>query len=60
MWKLLRCIEGCHSRRQAPVGAFVFDFADLDRRLVIELDGDIHDLPAVRQRDQVNTESGER
>ncbi len=33
---------GLHFRRQAPIGPFIADFADLGRRLVIEVDGGGH------------------
>ena len=52
LWKALRRIENCHFRRQAPVGPYVFDFGDLEKRLLIELDGGIHDLPDVQERDR--------
>ncbi len=45
LWGRLREVNrmpGTHFRRQAPVGPFVADFADLGRRLVIELDGAGH------------------
>ena len=53
LWQLLRSLEGFHFRRQAAVGPYVFDFADLGRRMLIEVDGGIHDLPEVQQRDDV-------
>ena len=52
-WKVLRKIEGCHFRKQKSVGPYVFDFAELGRRLLIELDGGIHDLPDVQERDSI-------
>ena len=51
-WKLLSKIEGFHFRKQTPVGPHVFDFGDLGRRLLIEVDGGIHDLPEVQERDR--------
>lgn len=39
--------EGFHVRRNTNVGPYVFDFAILAHRLLIELDGRIHDLPDV-------------
>lgn len=53
MWQLLRELEGFHFRRQAAVGPYVFDFADLGRGMLIEVDGGIHDLPEVQKRDDV-------
>ena len=44
LWSRLRSrqLEGCKFRRQAPIGRFIADFACLERRLVIELDGGQH------------------
>ena len=45
LWRQLRDLNrrlGTHFRRQAPVGRFIADFADLGRRLVIEADGGGH------------------
>lgn len=56
LWKLLRKIEGAHFRRQTPIGPYVFDFADLGAKLLIELDGGIHDLADVQERDRVKEE----
>jgi very-short-patch-repair endonuclease len=49
----LRKLEGFHFSRQTPLGPFVFDFADRSRRLLIELDGGIHALPEVMERDRI-------
>ena len=38
-------------RRQHPIGPFVVDFCCPDRRLVVELDGPVHLLPAQREHD---------
>lgn len=53
-WRLLRMInrEGANFRRQAHVGGLVFDFADLRAKLLVELDGGVHNLPSVQLRDQ--------
>ncbi len=56
LWKLLRKIGGAHFRRQAPVGPYVFDFADFGAKLLIELDGGIHDLIDVQERDRAKEE----
>ncbi|MEQ1514087.1 MAG: DUF559 domain-containing protein [Lysobacteraceae bacterium] len=44
LWKHLRCRQllGCKFRRQHPIGPYVVDFACLDRRLVVEVDGGQH------------------
>ena len=54
LWKLLRLLnrdEGAHWRRQAHVGPYVFDFAELASRRLIELDGGVHALPDQERRD---------
>jgi very-short-patch-repair endonuclease len=45
MWRLLRDrrLDGVKFRRQHPIGPFVVDFCCPASRLVIELDGMIHD-----------------
>jgi very-short-patch-repair endonuclease len=50
-WDLLRTIDGFHWRRQHPLGPHVFDFAELGEKLLIEIDGGVHDLPEVAERD---------
>jgi very-short-patch-repair endonuclease len=44
LWKYLRQLKqfGFHFRRQAPIGPYVADFAELTRKLIIELDGETH------------------
>ena len=49
---MLQKIEGRHFRNQSPIGPHVFDFAELSARLLIEVDGGIHDLAEVKQRDE--------
>jgi adenine-specific DNA-methyltransferase len=45
LWKLLRLnqVEGCHWRRQYPIGPYFADFACIRAKLIIELDGCSHD-----------------
>ncbi len=45
MWGLLRerRLGGVKFRRQYPIGIFIVDFCCRERRLVVELDGEIHD-----------------
>ncbi len=44
LWRHLRLrqMDGIKIRRQQPIGPYVADFACLERRLVIELDGGHH------------------
>ena len=53
LWQLLRKrqIAGHRFRRQVSVGLFMADFACLERRVVIEVDGSSHDNLARRQHD---------
>jgi len=48
--------QGVHFRSQVALGDFVFDFGDLKRRILIELDGGVHRLPDVQLRDAAKTE----
>jgi very-short-patch-repair endonuclease len=50
LWRLLRTAD-LHFRRQAPFGPYIVDFVCHQHRLIVELDGDIHRLPAVAARD---------
>jgi 2-isopropylmalate synthase len=44
MWRLLRDrrFGGVKFRRQVPIGPFIADFAAIEHRLVVELDGGQH------------------
>jgi very-short-patch-repair endonuclease len=44
MWRLLRDrrLGGVKFRRQVPIGPYVADFAAIEHRLVVELDGGQH------------------
>ena len=44
LWSLVRNrkIAGCKFRRQVPIGRYFADFACLEARLIVELDGDHH------------------
>ena len=57
-WSLLRRYraEGACFRRQQVVDGFIVDFFCAPLRLVIELDGAVHDDPDVRQRDLARDE----
>ena len=61
LWHHLRDLNhrlGTNFRRQAPVGAFIAGFADLRRRLVIEVDGGQHRGERDVRRDQWFKEQG--
>ncbi|AQR61285.1 hypothetical protein BZG35_06190 [Brevundimonas sp. LM2] len=50
LWDHLRHLD-IRFRRQAPIGPYVVDFACHSAKLVIEVDGGIHDLTDVALRD---------
>lgn len=60
LWQRLRNqqLSGLKFRRQHPLGPFIADFYCAVRRLVVEIDGDIHDLQP--ERDAVRTEQFEQ
>jgi very-short-patch-repair endonuclease len=55
LWNALRGgkIEGHRFRRQHAVATFVLDFYCPSARLVIEVDGGIHDAPDVAEHDEL-------
>jgi very-short-patch-repair endonuclease len=55
VWALLRSgrIDGHKFRRQHPIGRYVADFACDRLRLVIEIDGGVHDRDEVVTRDHL-------
>lgn len=55
VWALLRggCIDGHKFRRQHPISRYVADFACDHLRLVIEIDGGIHDQDEVVTSDHL-------
>lgn len=55
LWLQLKRIDPAlaHFRKQAPIGPYVVDFAELTYRLVIEVDGDQHGRPRGLARDAV-------
>jgi very-short-patch-repair endonuclease len=58
LWSKLRNrkVKGYRFRRQHPVREFVVDFFCYEGKLVIELDGEIHDDPFQKERDQERTD----
>jgi very-short-patch-repair endonuclease len=57
-----RRLDGMKFRRQHPIGAFVVDFCCTERRLAIELDGEIHaeQLDRDAEREAILAMSGYR
>jgi 5-methyltetrahydrofolate--homocysteine methyltransferase len=58
MWELLKGkkLEGYKFRRQHIIGQYIADFVCLKKKLVVEIDGLIHQLPEVKENDQYRTE----
>jgi len=53
LWKELRRHGlGRHVRRQAVIGPFFADFAILPARLIVEVDGGVHDSQVGRDRER--------
>ncbi|MBE3040379.1 MAG: endonuclease domain-containing protein [Chloroflexi bacterium] len=55
LWERLRNrqLSGLKFRRQHPLGPFITDFYCAETRLVVEIDGDIHDLQ--KEQDEQRT-----
>lgn len=46
VWKYIRNKQlGVKFRRQHPIGDYIADFIDFSSKLIIEIDGSIHNLP---------------
>lgn len=57
LWKYLRNrrLNGLKFRRQHPLDIFVADFYCHEKRLIIELDGGVHDIPEQKEYDDGRT-----
>jgi len=57
-WNALRGrqLNGVKFRRQQPIGRFVVDFFAREHRLIIEVDGGVHDAPDQSLRDRERQE----
>lgn len=44
VWRALRELkaEGIRVRRQAPIGPYIVDFVAFSRKVIVEIDGDVH------------------
>jgi very-short-patch-repair endonuclease len=58
LWHYLRGkqLDGYRFRQQHGYGPYVLDFYCPALRLCIELDGDVHDVQSVREKDEERTE----
>ncbi len=57
LWDLLKTkqLEGYKFRRQHIIGNYIVDLVCLDKSLVVEIDGSIHQLPENKKSDEVRT-----
>jgi very-short-patch-repair endonuclease len=57
LWARLqnRKLDGWKFRRQAGIGRYIADFYCPARKLVIEIDGDIHDQKGVKEYDELRS-----
>ena len=55
MWEHLKSIQGFHFRRQHPIGDYIADFICLKKRLVIEIDGNYHNIMEQKEDDETRT-----
>lgn len=57
LWKKLRDrrLDNLKFRRQHPVGKFILDFYRHELKLAVEVDGNIHKLEDIRERDEGRT-----
>jgi BirA family biotin operon repressor/biotin-[acetyl-CoA-carboxylase] ligase len=54
LWNALRRnqLDGCKFRRQHSMGAYIVDFICLEKKLIIELDGDQHGHAVHKRHDE--------
>ena len=56
LWELVRGNKlGYHFRRQHIIDKYIADLVCLDRRLIVEIDGLIHQLPDNKENDEIRT-----
>jgi very-short-patch-repair endonuclease len=55
LWAELRKLK-LNFRRQAPIGRFIADFVQHEAKLIVEVDGPMHDLPEKQVSDTARTE----
>lgn len=58
LWNVLsnKGMDGLKFRRQHIIGEYIVDFVCLEKRLVIEVDGSIHNVPEQMEHDKIRTE----
>lgn len=57
LWNALRIMhsDGLKFRRQHPIGPYIVDFVNLDRKLVVEIDGSQHNESEAQEADTRRT-----
>ncbi len=52
-WRRIRAkrFHGYKFRRQVPIGPYIVDFLCIERKLIVEIDGDSHCRPGAKERD---------
>jgi len=62
LWSKLRNrqVAGVKFRRQVPIGPFIADFACVEARLIVEVDGETHGNDEQEARDAARTAKLER
>jgi len=58
LWQKLRRkqLSGHRFRRQMPLGPYIADFACVEKKLIVELDGETHSSPAEQAHDLRRTQ----
>ncbi len=58
LWELVKTkqLDGYKFRRQHIIGNYIADLVCLDKRLIIEIDGLIHQLPENKEADEIRTQ----
>ncbi|MGZ5218693.1 MAG: vitamin B12 dependent-methionine synthase activation domain-containing protein [Chitinophagaceae bacterium] len=58
LWQLVKTknLEGYKFRRQHIIGNYIADLVCLNKRLIIEIDGLIHQLPENKEADEIRTQ----
>ncbi len=55
LWRYIKAarLDGLQFRRQAPMGAYIVDFACHAAKIVIEVDGSTHDFESRLRQDRI-------
>jgi imidazole glycerol-phosphate synthase subunit HisF len=61
LWLHLRKgVNGCKFRRQHPIGIYIADFYCHKVKLIVEVDGSIHNKPDIKEADKIRQAELER